>query len=87
VPEIGCMDDKIVFKLETEKPFTGRIYVKGSSDDSNCMMNFLTNDKTSATYTISIGACGMRRARQVFKQFYVIVILFLFNAKYLIVLT
>lgn len=60
------MDDKITLTIETEKPFTGRIYVKGSSDDGRCSKSFVDNrSELGATYEVALNACGMRRQRQV----------------------
>lgn len=65
-PRLSCMDDKIKLTIETEKPFTGRIYVKGSSDDGRCSKSFVDNrNDLRATYEVPLNACGMRRQRQV----------------------
>lgn len=60
-----CTDETIHFAFVTQKPFQGRVYVKGRADDTNCREDFSHLNATNASYTIKLGQCGMQRLRSV----------------------
>lgn len=50
--------------FETDKPFTGRVYVKGLADDDRCLRNFATNENHNQfSMMIGQGDCNMQRTR------------------------
>jgi len=50
--------------FNTDKPFTGRVYVKGLVDDDRCSRNFATNsDQSKFSMQIQQGDCSMQRQR------------------------
>uniref|UniRef100_A0A0N4U8M5 ZP domain-containing protein n=1 Tax=Dracunculus medinensis TaxID=318479 RepID=A0A0N4U8M5_DRAME len=64
VPEVDCMEDRVKVLFHTEKPFTGRIFVKGMVDKSQCVNSFDTNSKSNVQFEIANGECNMRRSRK-----------------------
>jgi hypothetical protein len=51
-PHVECMDDRLKLTFKTEKPFTGRIFVKGMIDDDECVSSYAKNKNTSIDYQI-----------------------------------
>lgn len=43
LPIVDCQDVAVSLTFNTEKPFTGRVYVKGLVEDDRCSRNFATN--------------------------------------------
>lgn len=43
LPVVDCQDVAVSLTFNTEKPFTGRVYVKGLVEDDRCSRNFATN--------------------------------------------
>lgn len=66
MPEVDCMEDRVKVLFHTEKPFTGRIFVKGMVDKSQCVNSFDTNSKSNVQFEIANGECNMRRSRKVY---------------------
>lgn len=63
-PIVDCQDTMVSLTFTTEKPFTGRVYIKGLSDDERCSRNFATNqDQTKFSMMIQNGDCNMQRQR------------------------
>jgi len=49
---------QVSLTFTTEKPFTGRVYVKGLADDDRCSRNFAANsDQTK--FSMMIQVCGV----------------------------
>lgn len=64
-PEVHCMEDRMKLTFRTEKPFRGRIFVKGMVDKDQCVNSFLGNGKLEVQYEMINGQCNMRRFRKV----------------------
>jgi len=47
LPIVDCQDVAVSLTFNTEKPFTGRVYVKGLVEDDRCSRNFATNTDQS----------------------------------------
>lgn len=63
-PLVDCQDTMVSLTFTTEKPFTGRVYVKGLADDDRCSRNFATNqDQNKFSMMIQNGDCNMQRQR------------------------
>lgn len=63
-PVVNCEDTMVSLTFTTEKPFTGRVYVKGLADDDRCSRNFATNtDKSKFSMMVQNGDCAMSRQR------------------------
>ncbi|CAB3408754.1 unnamed protein product [Caenorhabditis bovis] len=61
-PEVHCGIDNIRVNVNTEHPFTGRIYVDGESDKQHCVHRS-EDSHEGQQFGIPIGACNMRRQR------------------------
>jgi hypothetical protein len=48
--------------LQTTRPFGGRIFVKGYSQDANCMLN--GSGAKVHGFSINFDQCGLRRTRE-----------------------
>lgn len=46
-PVVDCQDTQVSLTFNTEKPFNGRVFVKGLADDDRCSRNFATNSDQS----------------------------------------
>ncbi|KAK0428641.1 hypothetical protein QR680_010924 [Steinernema hermaphroditum] len=64
-PVVDCMMDRVKINFKTERPFTGRIFVKGMADKPQCVESFSVNSKTSMQFEMVNGQCNMRRSRKV----------------------
>jgi len=64
-PKVICQNDMVKMVFNTNKPFKGRIFVKGMVDKEQCVMNFVTNEKPNATFELKNGLCNMQRERKV----------------------
>uniref|UniRef100_A0A1I7YMQ7 ZP domain-containing protein n=1 Tax=Steinernema glaseri TaxID=37863 RepID=A0A1I7YMQ7_9BILA len=64
-PIVDCMMDRVKITFKTERPFTGRIFVKGMADKHQCVESFSSNSKTSVQFEMANGQCNMRRSRKV----------------------
>jgi hypothetical protein len=63
-PIVDCQDTMVSLTFNTEKPFAGRIYVKGLADDDRCSRNFAANnDQSKFSMMINQGDCNMGRQR------------------------
>ncbi|XGW04786.1 hypothetical protein V3C99_015731 [Haemonchus contortus] len=63
-PVIACGLRSISVTIETEKPFTGKLFVKGFFHLPGCRLN--GNSSTTMTIEIPVtSACGLRRSRMV----------------------
>lgn len=63
-PQVECQDTMVSLTFTTEKPFTGRVYVKGLADDDRCSQNFATNvDQNKFSMLVQNGDCAMARQR------------------------
>lgn len=63
-PIVDCQDTQVSLTFNTKKPFSGRIYVKGLSDDNRCSRSYAANsDQDKFTMLISQGDCNMGRRR------------------------
>jgi len=64
LPIVDCQDTAVSLTFNTDKPFTGRVYVKGLVDDDRCSRNFATNsDQSKFSMQIQQGDCSMQRQR------------------------
>jgi len=64
LPIVDCQDTAVSLTFNTDKPFTGRVYVKGLVDDDRCSRNFATNtDQSKFSMQINQGDCSMQRQR------------------------
>jgi len=68
LPEVDCMDEMVKMKFHTERPFTGRIFVKGMADKQTCVTSYKTNSANSIEYQLKNGQCNMRRQRRLGPQ-------------------
>uniref|UniRef100_A0A914X104 ZP domain-containing protein n=1 Tax=Plectus sambesii TaxID=2011161 RepID=A0A914X104_9BILA len=64
-PWISCENDMIILNARTEKPFVGRVFVKGMSKNAECAREYNEPIDTSAELQISMGSCQMRRQRYI----------------------
>lgn len=64
-PTVDCMDDRVRLTFNTERPFKGRIFVKGMIENEKCVNNYVANNKQSVDFQLINGECNMRRARKV----------------------
>lgn len=63
-PVVDCQDTMVQLTFTTEKPFTGRVYVKGLTDDDRCSRTFASNvDQSRFSMMVPTGDCGMQRQR------------------------
>uniref|UniRef100_A0A914E5L8 ZP domain-containing protein n=1 Tax=Acrobeloides nanus TaxID=290746 RepID=A0A914E5L8_9BILA len=58
-PEISCGHGQINFKVKTTKGTPSSIYVKGNSDNKDCVI------RDSENASIPLNTCNMRRKREV----------------------
>lgn len=59
------MEDRVKLTFHTERPFTGRIFVKGMIDNEKCVNSYASNSKQTFDYQLINGQCNMRRSRKV----------------------
>lgn len=60
------MEDRVRLTFRTEKPFHGRIFVKGMSESDKCVSDFATaGGRPSVDFEVANGECNMRRSRKV----------------------
>ncbi|TKR95537.1 hypothetical protein L596_009691 [Steinernema carpocapsae] len=66
-PEVECGVDSIGVQIITERPFGGRLYVQGESENPDCVKGFRHADKIiepgNVNFNLRFGACNMRRQR------------------------
>jgi hypothetical protein len=67
MPNVICHTDNIRFMVNTEKPFIGRIFVKGQSKRPDCARDYAEANGTQAEFELSLSNCGMMRERKVTK--------------------
>ncbi|VDM43698.1 unnamed protein product [Toxocara canis] len=58
------MEDRVKLTFRTERPFTGRIFVKGMIDKDQCVNSFVDNTKSTVQFEMNNGQCNMRRSRK-----------------------
>ncbi|EGT31838.1 CBN-CUTL-10 protein [Caenorhabditis brenneri] len=63
LPLVDCMEDRVKLTFKTQRPFHGRIFVKGMVDKQNCVRDFVTSQAKDVTFELENGACNMRRQR------------------------
>ncbi|CAB60411.1 ZP domain-containing protein [Caenorhabditis elegans] len=63
LPEVDCMEDRVKLSFKTQRPFHGRIFVKGMVDKQACVRDFVTSQAKDVTFELENGACNMRRQR------------------------
>ncbi|CAD5206772.1 unnamed protein product [Bursaphelenchus okinawaensis] len=63
-PLVDCMEDRVKLTFKTEKPFSGRIFVKGMIDNPNCVTKYASNKNSSVQFQLQNGDCNMRRSRK-----------------------
>ncbi|KAK0395494.1 hypothetical protein QR680_001307 [Steinernema hermaphroditum] len=61
-PVVNCGSDSISLDLVTSKEFSGKIFVKGYSQDAECMR--LGGNGKAERFEIKFDHCGMRRSRE-----------------------
>ncbi|KRZ76512.1 Cuticlin-1 [Trichinella papuae] len=54
--------------FNTEKPFTGRIFVKGMAEKSECYKKYKDNKNSSIVYKLKNGECNMHKQRRLGPQ-------------------
>uniref|UniRef100_A0AC35TWI3 ZP domain-containing protein n=1 Tax=Rhabditophanes sp. KR3021 TaxID=114890 RepID=A0AC35TWI3_9BILA len=64
-PIVECLEDRVKITFRTEKPFGGRVFVKGMIDTNECVTQFSGNNKNAIDFEILNGQCNMRRSRKV----------------------
>ncbi|CAK5008287.1 unnamed protein product [Meloidogyne enterolobii] len=64
-PLVDCLEERVKLTFQTQKPFTGRIFVKGMVDNEKCVENYRQNSQTKVEFELANGACNMRRSRKV----------------------
>jgi hypothetical protein len=47
------MDSALKLTFKTQKPFTGRIFVKGMIEENECVTNYNKNKNTTIDYQIT----------------------------------
>lgn len=52
-PNVACMEDRLKLTFKMEKPFTGRIFVKGMIDNEKCVNSFSQNQNTSVQFQLT----------------------------------
>ncbi|KAL3083160.1 hypothetical protein niasHS_010962 [Heterodera schachtii] len=63
-PLVHCGIDSLLLDIRTQRPFSGRVFVKGFSRQSECQ--FLGNGTTTAIkFGVQFDRCGLRRSREV----------------------
>uniref|UniRef100_A0A1I7XEW7 ZP domain-containing protein n=1 Tax=Heterorhabditis bacteriophora TaxID=37862 RepID=A0A1I7XEW7_HETBA len=63
LPEVDCMEDRVRLTFKTQRPFQGRIFVKGLVEKDPCVNNYLSNTNKAVTFELRNGDCNMRRTR------------------------
>uniref|UniRef100_A0A915ECH1 ZP domain-containing protein n=1 Tax=Ditylenchus dipsaci TaxID=166011 RepID=A0A915ECH1_9BILA len=58
------MEDRVRLTFHTERPFTGRIFVKGMVENDKCVNNYVSNTKQAIDFHLINGQCNMRRSRK-----------------------
>uniref|UniRef100_A0A0K0FUC8 ZP domain-containing protein n=1 Tax=Strongyloides venezuelensis TaxID=75913 RepID=A0A0K0FUC8_STRVS len=64
-PIVECLEDRVKLTFRTEKPFGGRIFVKGMIDSQECVKTFNGNSKNAIDFEVLNGECNMRRSRKI----------------------
>uniref|UniRef100_A0A0N4ZGA6 ZP domain-containing protein n=1 Tax=Parastrongyloides trichosuri TaxID=131310 RepID=A0A0N4ZGA6_PARTI len=64
-PIVECLEDRVKITFRTEKPFGGRIFVKGMIDSHECVKTFNGNNKNAIDFEVLNGECNMRRSRKI----------------------
>ncbi|KAH7728587.1 CRE-CUTL-13 protein [Aphelenchoides avenae] len=64
VPEVVCAPDGLIFRVRTQHPFRGKLYVRGQFGIESCRAEFYNNANPGAQMTVRYGDCGMIRMRQ-----------------------
>ncbi|CAJ0947193.1 unnamed protein product, partial [Mesorhabditis belari] len=63
-PKVDCEDTMLALTFKTKKPFPGRVYVQGLSDDERCAQQFSKNTNQSRfSLVVNNGDCAMERHR------------------------
>ena len=65
LPQVNCEEDKVSLIFNTERPFGGRIFVKGMSGTDGCVTDYAGNQGSSVVFQMGSGGCNMRRQRRV----------------------
>uniref|UniRef100_A0A914GRY9 ZP domain-containing protein n=1 Tax=Globodera rostochiensis TaxID=31243 RepID=A0A914GRY9_GLORO len=63
-PQVDCLEDRIRLTFRTQRPFTGRIFVKGMVENDKCVKNYQQNGRTQSDFELTNGQCNMRRSRK-----------------------
>uniref|UniRef100_A0A1I8BKU8 ZP domain-containing protein n=1 Tax=Meloidogyne hapla TaxID=6305 RepID=A0A1I8BKU8_MELHA len=62
-PTVQCGIDSLSFEIKTNKPFSGRLFVSGFSQEKHCQL--LGNGSLQRLqFTVQFGQCGLRRSRE-----------------------
>ncbi|GMT28776.1 hypothetical protein PFISCL1PPCAC_20073, partial [Pristionchus fissidentatus] len=64
LPEVDCMEDRLRLHFNTQRPFNGRIYVRGMVDKPHCVKSFSGSSASKISFDLMNGECNMRRARR-----------------------
>ncbi|GMR53865.1 hypothetical protein PMAYCL1PPCAC_24060 [Pristionchus mayeri] len=64
LPEVDCMEDRLRLHFNTQRPFNGRIYVRGMVDKPHCVKSFSGASASKISFDLMNGECNMRRARR-----------------------
>uniref|UniRef100_A0A5S6Q6X9 ZP domain-containing protein n=1 Tax=Trichuris muris TaxID=70415 RepID=A0A5S6Q6X9_TRIMR len=68
VPRVKCEDHRVAMELTMAKPFTGRIFVKGMADRSECAKDFRGAKDSTVVYELRNGDCNMNKQRRIGPQ-------------------
>ncbi|MFH4977453.1 hypothetical protein AB6A40_004162 [Gnathostoma spinigerum] len=82
IPQVDCMENHVRLTFNTERPLTGRIFVKGMVDNDQCVKRFDGNMEKTVFFEMDNGKCNMRRSRKVSHSR---IIIFLDNLKTLLI--
>lgn len=71
-PAVDCQIQRLTFEIETRQPFSGRLFVKGHSNNKACSVDFFgdgpgakSNETRKARIAIDYNTCGVERIRSV----------------------
>lgn len=68
LPEIQCDSSRILISIRTQRPFAGRVFLKGNSHRAECVSDFTehpTLNDTRLKVSIDYNLCNTERIRQV----------------------
>ncbi|CAB16488.1 ZP domain-containing protein [Caenorhabditis elegans] len=64
-PKIRCAPTGITIMLETDSPFKGALFLRGSADKKSCKANFSAQPSQNISFEFGFDDCPSRRKRQI----------------------